>query len=298
MASPVGANSFANLLKTSRINSLLRVVFLFISLTANADYQTGLDAYNDTNYPLAMQEWQAVTQAPPAETNPAIYAETHYAIAMLYWQGQGVPRDYNKAYEWLQKAAELNHAGAMGKLGYLYTDGIAVPQDYNQAFEWYARAAKLGDVDGQYNLGIFYLNGWGTAQDTTMARQYLAAASAQGDEAAEEAFQSLVGANSFAINNESWIQAQNPAHYTIQVIGLSSTAKVEALITGHEDLAPFATYTVQNNSKPIHVLIQGDYPTAEAARAARDAFPREISPPDRVWIRQFVKVQQLIQAEQ
>jgi septal ring-binding cell division protein DamX len=186
-------------------------------------------------------------------------------------------------------------------LGYLYTDGVAVPRDFNMAFEWYSKAAKQGDIDGQYNLGIFYLNGWGTEQDTTMAKMYLAAASAQGDEAAEQA---LVGANSFAINDdetpirdEAWILSQNPNHYTIQVIGLSTTEKLEALIDGHDNLAPFAIYVVQRSSSPIQVLIQGSYADVDAARSARDNFPREINPPDQVWIRQFGKIQELIAAE-
>jgi addiction module HigA family antidote len=107
-----------------------------------------------------------------------------------------------------------------------------------------------------------------------------------------------VGADSSAIKNESWILTQPPTHYTIQVIALSSKAKVESLIEGFETLAPFATYTVQTNTKPIHILIQGDYLTVDAARTARDAFPHEISPPNRVWIRQFEMIQQLIRLEQ
>jgi len=231
----------------------------------------------------------------------------------------------------------LNHAGAQAKLGYLYTDGVAVPRDFNMAFEWYSKAAKQGDIDGQYNLGIFYLNGWGTGQDTTMAKMYLAAASAQGDEAAEQALVGansfanneeanneevkndelqinllprdveaplLVGANSFAINDdetsirdEAWILSQNPNHYTIQVIGLSTIEKLEALIDGHDNLAPFAIYVVQRSSSPIQVLIQGSYADVDAARTARDIFPRKINAPDQVWIRQFGKIQELIAAE-
>ena len=91
---------------------------------------------------------------------------------------------------------------------------------------------------------------------------------------------------------------QPPTNYTLQVIALSSKPKVEALITGHEDLAPFATYTVQSSTKPIHILIQGNYATVEAARKARDNFPRAINRPERLWIRQFTKVQQLIRLEQ
>lgn len=277
------------------------IFILLFSSSINDDYQTGLDAYAIGDYQTAMKKWTALVEGPPTAVNPLVYVETHYAIAMLYWQGQGVPRDFHKSYEWLLKAANLNHAGAQAKLGSLYTDGVAVPRDFNMAFEWYSKAAKQGDRDGQYNLGIFYLNGWGTGQDTTLAKMYLAAASAQGDEAAEQA---LAGANSFAIDNdeppirdETWILSQNPDQYTIQVIGLSTTEKLKALINGHDNLAPFAIYTVQRSSSPIQVLIQGSYADVDAARTARDKFPREINPPDQVWIRQFGKIQELIAAE-
>ena len=311
-------------------NSLVIYFLLFILLfssSINIDYQTGLDAYTIGDYQTAMKKWTAVVEGPATAVNPLVYVETHYAIAMLYWQGQGVPRDFHKSYEWLLKAANLNHAGAQAKLGYLYTDGVAVPRDFNMAFEWYSKAAKQGDIDGQYNLGIFYLNGWGTEQDTTMAKMYLAAASVQGDEAAGEALVDLISsdesvrANSFAtpavqqnesrmnsllrddvpqidaIQNEAWILSQNPDQYTIQVIGLSTIEKLKALINGHDNLAPFAIYTVQRSSSPIQVLIQGSYADVDAARTARDIFPREINPPDQVWIRQFGKIQELIAAE-
>ena len=91
--------------------------------------------------------------------------------------------------------------------------------------------------------------------------------------------------------------AQPPNHYTIQVIGLSTQEKLKALIEGHENLAPWAIYTVQAETRPIHVLVQGNYPTVEQARTARDNFPRAISKPGDVWIRQFVKVQELISAQ-
>jgi len=308
------------------------IFILLFSSSINDDYQTGLDAYTIGDYQTAMKKWTAVVEGPATAVKPLVYVETHYAIAMLYWQGQGVPRDFHKSYEWLLKAADLNHAGAQAKLGYLYTDGVAVPRDFNMAFEWYSKAAKQGDIDGQYNLGIFYLNGWGTEQDTTMAKMYLAAASAQGDEAAEQALveansfanneeanndesriNSLprdveapppVEANSFAINDdeppirdEAWILSQHPNRYTIQVIGLSSVERLEALVAGNEALAPFAIYTVQRSSKPIHVLVQGDYADVDEARAAVAAFPHQISKPDEVWIRQFNMIQQLIATE-
>jgi DamX protein len=160
-----------------------------------------------------------------------------------------------------------------------------------------------------------------------MAREYLETASAQGFEAAEQALQGLIltdefrdktlvnspprdveapsleGSSLLAMNtyespirDEAWILSQNPDHYTIQVIGLSNSEKLEALVDGHENLAPFAIYSVQRSTRPIRVLIQGSYADVDSARAARDVFPREINPPDQVWIRQFGKIQELIAA--
>jgi tetratricopeptide (TPR) repeat protein len=288
---------------------------------SNADYQSGLDAYQAGDYKKAMRDWQEAAAEQPTSVNPYILAETHYAIAMLYWQGQGIARDYHKAREWLVKAANSDHAGAQAKLGFLYTDGIAVPQDFDRAFEWFSKAAKQGDVDGQYNLGIFYLNGWGTEQDITMAAQYLAAASAQGDEAAEQALQQVLAQidsnresgslphkpypveivetdhareDAPVLLNETWILAQNPAHYTIQIIALSSRTKVESLATLNHHLSPLATYTVQLSSNPLYVLVQGDYENAEAARQAAASIPHELQDAENLLIRRFSGVHELI----
>jgi septal ring-binding cell division protein DamX len=280
-------------------------VLLFLVLLAQpiqADYQSGLDAYNAARYTTALDNWKAVAEQSPSEVNTAIYAETHYAIGMLYWLGQGVAPDWDEAAKWLRKAAELGNAGAQGKLGFMYTEGITVEKDHDQAFQWFSKAAKQGDVDGQYNLGIFYLNGWGTEQDKTLAAQYLAAASAQGDEGAEAALQgllpmsgqSLTGPGPSIFFPTTWIKSQNPNHYTIQVIGLSKKTSLENLIKGHENLAPFATYTLQRNNKPLHLLIQGVYPNVEDARKAKANFPKSIQKPKDIWIRKFEKIQELI----
>ena len=353
-------------------------ILLAVASPVAADYQAGLNAYAVGKYDRAMVEWREVTDGSPTAVNPLIFAESHYAIARLYWQGEGVPRDFDKAREWLEAAAGLGHAGAMGKLGFLYTDGISVQQDFAKAFEWYSKAARNGDVDGLYNLGIFYLNGWGVERDVTRAKSYLGAASAQGDIAAEEALQRLlaeeaadatvgpegpptdsdvgaasaatgadvtvgpegppaasdvgaasaatmadvtvrpegppaasdVGAASAAtgeagdsppqstIQDENWILAQDPEHYTIQVIGLREREVLVELIEGLEDLRPWAIYVVQRDTNPLFVMVQGVYPDVEDARSARDTFPRKVNRPDRVWIRQFGKIQSIIRQDQ
>ena len=155
------------------------------ALPLSADYQAGLDAYEAGDYKKAMKEWQEVVDAPTSARYPNVYAESLYAIAMLYWEGRGVKQDFEKSFEWLEKAAWMNHSGAQAKLGFMYADGSVVGRDYDKAFEWCRSSAQQGNVDGLYNLGICYLYGWGVEVDPTMAAQYLAAASAKGDEDAE-----------------------------------------------------------------------------------------------------------------
>jgi septal ring-binding cell division protein DamX len=103
--------------------------------------------------------------------------------------------------------------------------------------------------------------------------------------------------SSTVIHNESWIRAQDPAHFTIQAIGLSDREKLVALLQGHEHLAPFAIYTVELSNGPLYVLVTGDYATVEAARLARDRYPNAINPPDKVWIRRFEKIQDIIKSK-
>ncbi len=100
------------------------------------------------------------------------------------------------------------------------------------------------------------------------------------------------------IADERWILSQDPRHYTIQVMALSSLEKLLEVLAGYEQtLAPLAMYRLENKGRPLFVLIQGAYGDVEAARSARDAFPARIQQPSRVWIRQYEKVQELIRAE-
>jgi TPR repeat protein len=167
-------------------------VLYLTSQSIFADYQSGLDAYNNADYETALESWKDVLASQPGKYPLVTHAEANYAIGMLYWMGQYLPVDYAEAAVWLSNAADLGHAGAQSKLAFLYTRGLGVEQNYKAAFELFNKSAQQGNIDGLYNLGIFYLNGWGTEVDKTTAAQYLAAASAQGDPEAEAALQDLL----------------------------------------------------------------------------------------------------------
>ena len=67
-------------------------------------------------------------------------AELTYDIGEKYYN----EKDYEKALEYFQKAAEAGNAKAMNNIGNLYYDGLGVEQDEAKAEEWYAKAKAAG----------------------------------------------------------------------------------------------------------------------------------------------------------
>jgi len=159
----------------------LAFLFVFLCASVGADYQEGLDAYQQGNYDKALGEWLEVTRSPPEQVHPGVLAETYYAIAMLYWTGQGVPQDTATSAKWLQQAAEMHHAGAQTKLGYLCSSGQGVQQSDFEAFKWFQMAAWQGDADAQYNLGVLYREGLGVEVNQTKALEWFREAASNGD---------------------------------------------------------------------------------------------------------------------
>ncbi|HKX56284.1 MAG TPA: tetratricopeptide repeat protein, partial [Xanthomonadales bacterium] len=151
-----------------------------------ADYQSGVQAYQQGDFVRALEEWQKVIESPPADVHPGERAETLYAVAMLFWLGQGIQQDTVTAAGFLRQAAELNHAGAQSKLGYLYLIGQGVPASYFEASKWLEMAARQGDVDAQYNLAVMYRDGIGATADPVKALQWFEEAAANGDPVSTE----------------------------------------------------------------------------------------------------------------
>ena len=75
-------------------------------------------------------------------------------MGRMYEYGQGVTKDYKKAFEWCAKSAEQGHAGGQSNLGYMYRTGNGVTKDDKKAVEWYTKSAEQGYPLGQNNLGV------------------------------------------------------------------------------------------------------------------------------------------------
>jgi septal ring-binding cell division protein DamX len=273
-----------------------------------ADYQAGFEAYQAGDFATAMAQWRATAREEPEADQLVYHREALYGLGMLYWKGEGVEPDLEVAAVWLKQAAEINHAGAQVKLGYLYSTGQGVPQNYAEARRWLLMAARQGDADAQYNLGLVYRDGLGVAADEEEAMRWFAEAAANGDaQAARIVGQGAASATASTGTSaqpgspgpgdagEQWLLDRNPGHYTIQVIALSRPEKLHDFIAGQPAWAPFAIYRQTRYENPLWVLVQGDYPDVQAARAAAERFPPGLQNRGELWIRRFSMIQRLVE---
>jgi hypothetical protein len=76
-----------------------------------------------------------------------------------YQFGDGVPRDYKKAFEYYLKASKMGLALAKVNLGYMYDNGLGTKQDKQKAISLYKSAAYSGEPRGMINLGEMYRTG-------------------------------------------------------------------------------------------------------------------------------------------
>jgi TPR repeat protein len=73
-------------------------------------------------------------------------------------------KDYGKALECWQQAADQGDAKALCYLGNLYREGNGVEQSYEKALEYWQKAADQGDTLAMCNLGGAYYNARGVEQ--------------------------------------------------------------------------------------------------------------------------------------
>lgn len=80
-------------------------------------------------------------------------------LGLAYASGDGMPKDFEKAFKWLTKAANHQNKNACFELGRLYESGKGTKMDYEEAVKWYEKASELGDNAANVFLGHIYENG-------------------------------------------------------------------------------------------------------------------------------------------
>jgi hypothetical protein len=174
-----------------------------------------------TNAPTPVEAFRSGAQAlktgekAKAVTSLEYAAENGHALAQwklgrMYAEGDGVPRNDLRAFEYFRSIADSHAddspgtpqarfvANAFVALGHYYLDGIpktAVKRDPSRAREMFSYAASyFGDPDAQYYLGRLYLDGVGAARDPKQAARWLGLSAHKGQYQA----QALLGAMLFS----------------------------------------------------------------------------------------------------
>jgi TPR repeat protein len=121
---------------------------------------------------------KTVTETFPYESNDKSYKEgllfksydknkasDQVSIGTRYFYGDGFSKDYKKAVEWYEKAANQNNSRGLYCLGYCYHNGLGVNQDKTKAASLYEKASNQGEKNAIEALSKMYLNGDGVAKD-------------------------------------------------------------------------------------------------------------------------------------
>lgn len=85
--------------------------------------------------------------------------------------------------------AERGDSEAQAKLGELYVEGEVVPQNYKKAFEWFSKAAQQGNSQAQLIVGMMYFKGEGVQQNNELAEKWLRKAAENGNKDALSLFE-------------------------------------------------------------------------------------------------------------
>jgi len=129
-----------------------------------ADIQSAVDAYKAKDFSAAFEK-----ALPLAEQGNA---RAQNLLANIYILGtKDIPKDYEKSWEWNEKAVSQGYAGAMNTRGYLHELGYGVEKDDKkaEAFEWYLKAAELNLPVAMSNVATMYMKGHGVEKNLKKA---------------------------------------------------------------------------------------------------------------------------------
>lgn len=111
------------------------------------------------------------------------FREANSILALLYSTGQGVPRDFKKAYE---LASMDDSPLSLCLRGMFLENGLGAAKNFPEAFLCYSRAAARGSADGKACAAEYlYLGKEGVPQNTQLARRYFEESAQKGNPKAQ-----------------------------------------------------------------------------------------------------------------
>lgn len=139
-----------------------------LAKSGNANFQYNLGRCYDKGLKVAQDYKQALYWYQKAAEQGHDKAANN--LGCMYLDGRGVEQDYEKAAYWLELSAQKNDTLAILNLGCMYEDGnLGGSQNYDKAFEYYQKADKLGCAPAAYELGHCFEVGVGTKANAKKA---------------------------------------------------------------------------------------------------------------------------------
>lgn len=94
-----------------------------------------------------------------------------YQLGLVYYNGDGINKNYRRAYCYFQKAADQGHAEAQFMLGEMLRSGKKIGKDLKKAFEWYALASQQGHIPSKHCLAGMVYDGEGCKRDAKRGKE-------------------------------------------------------------------------------------------------------------------------------
>ncbi len=146
------------------MKKLALYVFLVLFSVLNngwaANFEKGLEAYENEKYKKAFKEWK-----PLAEDG---LDKAQLGLGHLYKRGKGVSLNHKKAFKWYQLAADQGNAQAQYHLAFYYLN-FDEYENNDLAFKWFKLSADQGYVRSQSNLAFMYVEGLGVEKNINEA---------------------------------------------------------------------------------------------------------------------------------
>ena len=88
--------------------------------------------------------------------------------------GNGIKKDYAKAFYWWKHGSELGESGCSSNLGWLYLNGYGVNRNYKKAYEAFRKAIEQDKNDGYplYQIANMYYDGCYVKANRDSAKLY------------------------------------------------------------------------------------------------------------------------------
>ena len=88
--------------------------------------------------------------------------------------GNGIKKDYAKAFYWWKHGSQLGESGCSSNLGWLYLNGYGVNRNYKKAYQAFRKAIEQDKTDGYplYQIANMYYDGCYVKANRDSAKLY------------------------------------------------------------------------------------------------------------------------------